>query len=157
MAEYRSQPEIDGKFYARGSSDDKGSNHGLHILKIIKDLGLPVSTVWLVVGQTRNPVIRHGLIFWLRYSSEPDLVSHLTQNFQSQRQCEISCEHSTYTVMMAALNPRFHWRLREQPGARISDSYFYSSSDAAELDKKLQDSCRLQGSGSLVQAENGDA
>ena len=47
------KPEIiDGKFYARGSSDDKGPTVACYYgLKIIKDLGLPVSKrVRFVVG-----------------------------------------------------------------------------------------------------------
>ncbi len=47
------EPKIkDGKLYARGSSDDKGPNNGLLLcLKIIKELGLPVSKrVRFIVG-----------------------------------------------------------------------------------------------------------
>ena len=75
------KPEIiDGKLYARGSSDDKGPTMACYYgLKIIKDLGLPVSKrVRFVIGTDEES----GWGDMDYYSNTSDFLSQILASHQ---------------------------------------------------------------------------
>ena len=100
------KPEIiDGKLYARGSSDDKGPTMACYYgLKIIKDLGLPVSKrVRFVVGTDEN---QDGAT-WITISNMSDFLSQILASLQ-MRNSQLSMgknetSRSTFILEMTTL------------------------------------------------------
>ena len=157
------KPEIiDGKLYARGSSDDKGPTMACYYgLKIIKDLGLPVSKrVRFVVG-TDEESGWQDMDYYFKHVGlpEPDFGFSPDAEFPI-----INGEKGNITEYLHFANSNdgsfklksFTGGLRENMVPESATAIFTAAVDAAELDKKLQDFAAAHKVSASLK-ENGDA
>ena len=157
------KPEIiDGKLYARGSSDDKGPTMACYYgLKIIKDLGLPVSKrVRFVVG-TDEESGWQDMDYYFKHVGlpEPDFGFSPDAEFPI-----INGEKGNITEYLHFGNSNdgsfklksFTGGLRENMVPESATAIFTAPVDAAELDAKLQDFAATHKVSASLK-ENGDA